>query len=117
MPRPAGNGLLWARSLCSFSPVLVPAAAALVALSRAGVLAARGVVELGQLLAEAVQGEAHDVEEVPVHLLHQHAAQRLDPVAPGFVPERGREESTGAGRGHGQRSGDTSTFGTSFKSP
>lgn len=34
-----------------------------------------------------VEGEAHDVEEVAVHRLHQHAAQRLDAVAARLVPE------------------------------
>lgn len=56
------------------------------------------VVEARQLLAEAVQWEAHHIEEVAVDVLHQHPTQRLDPVAAGLVPawregpQRGRKE-------------------------
>ena len=46
------------------------------------------VEEEVQLLAEAVEGEAHHVEEVPVDVLYEHAPQSLDTVAPGLVPER-----------------------------
>lgn len=45
------------------------------------------VVEEVQLSTEVVEGEAHDVEEVAVHRLHQHAAQSLDAVATRLVPE------------------------------
>lgn len=45
------------------------------------------VVEEVQLSTEVVEGEAHDVEEVAVHRLHQHAAQSLDAVAARLVPE------------------------------
>ena len=46
------------------------------------------VEEEVQLLAEAVEGEAHHVEEVPVDVLYEHAAQGLDTVTPCLVPER-----------------------------
>lgn len=62
------------------------------------VLMAGWVVQLYQLLAEVVQGEADDVQEVSTDVLHQHAAQGLDPIAASFVPassEVGRREETG----------------------
>ena len=46
------------------------------------------VEEEVQLLAEAVEGEAHHIEEVPVDGLYEHAPQGLDTVAPRFVPGR-----------------------------
>ena len=66
------------------------------------VLAAGRAIQLHQLLAEVVQREAHDIEEVPTDALHQHAAQGLDPVAAGLVPARGGRRQTGAGGRHGE---------------
>lgn len=46
------------------------------------------VVDEVQLLAEAVEGEANNIQEVSVDVLYQHAAQGLNAVATRLVPER-----------------------------
>jgi hypothetical protein len=59
------------------------------------VLGVEWAVQLGQLLAEVVQGEAHDIEEVPVHIFHQHSAQGLDAIPAGLVPAWGWRDREG----------------------
>ena len=61
-----------------------------------------------ELAAEAVEREAHGVEDVAGHALHQHRATRLDGVGPGLVPagSGGRSDVTaGGGAGHGGEAG------------
>lgn len=53
--------------------------------------------QLGQTLAEVVEGKADHVEEVSVDALHQHASQRLDAVATGLVPEGGTRDTRKGG--------------------
>lgn len=39
-----------------------------------------------QLFAEVVEGKSHNIQEVPVDILHQHTAKGLDTVATSLVP-------------------------------
>jgi len=54
-------------------------------------LSARGgsalVVNEVQLFEEAVERETHNIEEVAVDVLNQHAPESLDTVASGLVPD------------------------------
>jgi hypothetical protein len=61
-----------------------------------------------ELAAEAVEREAHSVEDIASHVLHQHRTARLDGIGPGLVPAGSGVAVTsrlGAGPGMGARPG------------
>lgn len=50
------------------------------------------VVNNVKLLAEMVEGETHNIQEVSVDILHKHATKSLNTVAACLVPKKQRQD-------------------------
>lgn len=46
-----------------------------------------GVVNKVQLFAEVVEGETHNIEEVPMDVLNQHSTESLNTIAASLIPD------------------------------